>query len=1247
MSVKFTGQKQYSTTSNTLTTGQSRFTISFFYRFDGDPSVASNYFLFHRNYYSGPWGLIKYLGKGKNTVNFAFPLSSGARPNVDIDFEVGAVYYVALVFDQGIQRAYINAVPRTMGTATEVTGAGSGSRVPFSIGGCLGTGRPEVSYTIGSFEIAEGYALTQDGAIAIRDGRSSLFDLATIATRRVRWTLEGQDDGVATRAMAVVTPGAGGLLDSAGSLHLVSVSGTGSASYVPRLDWSPSAKSFPYIPTSGQWLGCRFSGKTTGAKTIPTMLNVIPTLKINGVDVGPLWRPYVPGYQWTSLISLPEGVTVKPEDVVTASAPDGWMTTNFGLAEGFSDAPVKNLAGRSSHGSDEIERTLRIGVNVTPSSISTENFQVAKNRAKTHDRFSNATHDSQGYPIFTPSATHMAAIMFCPDDNPVDATGYPGPLGLHAIGWSEKDPSNQGNFDFSEQDGYRTFDENFASVERLDLSNPGRIVDGKLVGKVRVFDIQKQPNAPKARRLVRLRLTSPPNKRPSYEDLDIRGPKDFTYQDGVPVVLDKSNPLGATNVLLDRLNGVGSVRAAEATIENMGSCSMCEPEHLTNGDDYRWGRYSFSRRVGIKQARPYDAAKSPYVYHLTEGSKYPVTLAARINAEQTTLQIAYDEANPVFAHLRLFIGSEIVRIDSIASGTLATGNTVTFNVSRGMASSSGAATVPASHAAGTIQAGYRFAFTALGMAGGNGNIMELVSDGPHNVWSGFNINWQGTWPTFTFEGGEQVNARQGRMIGWMTGPDRMCIGFGTQSAGVHNLSTTYDLNPTNCYAQCSVPHGGATLTPYEVLATMAGQLEDCDLFLNLPYAGTDDLYAEIARRIRDNYPAGRRIDLELALEAWNWYFTGFPVFSVLNRMLTGDPDVYPLLIKHTGRAKAIFRRVFGEHGRADEIRCLINVNSMAIGGITNILDMGRSQNPPVEIDDIATAPYISPASYAGDTETVIAMNRATTEQCIDLYTHCLIENASIDTGSYPEILKAQSARIAAYNAANGTRCELLGYEGGKEVLIPRYKVGTGSVSAINGSPAVVGTGTNFLKMFRAGDTIAISNVNYTIQVVTDDTHLTLATNYAGATGASLGWKLMVTNRDEKAYDMVFHPNWYIAEHDFYAMCQKGGYTRMNLFKYSGVYHYQAGVAIGYFQWSIWNHLYQESGRGDGSDGKKDNRRTVCMPGQPNTKLPTQNLFEENVSVCGQALKDWNREVYRNKRSNVIHVSSDSFDGAKL
>jgi hypothetical protein len=65
--------------------------------------------------------------------------------------------------------------------------------------------------------------------------------------------------------------------------------------------------------------------------------------------------------------------------------------------------------------------------------------------------------------------------------------------------------------------------------------------------------------------------------------------------------------------------------------------------------------------------------------------------------------------------------------------------------------------------------------------------------------------------------------------------------------------------------------------------------------------------------------------------------------------------------------------------------------------------------------------------------------------------------------------------------------------------------GPGTVAVTNGSVTVVGIGTTFKNNLVAGEPITIAGGGYTIQSVTDNTHLTLTTNYAGTTASGLAY----------------------------------------------------------------------------------------------------------------------------------------------
>lgn len=69
------------------------------------------------------------------------------------------------------------------------------------------------------------------------------------------------------------------------------------------------------------------------------------------------------------------------------------------------------------------------------------------------------------------------------------------------------------------------------------------------------------------------------------------------------------------------------------------------------------------------------------------------------------------------------------------------------------------------------------------------------------------------------------------------------------------------------------------------------------------------------------------------------------------------------------------------------------------------------------------------------------------------------------------------------------------------VIIPPKLQGT--IAVTNGSPNVTGTGTVFTTQLSAGSIILINGVSYTVASITNDTSLTLTTNYAGANASGI------------------------------------------------------------------------------------------------------------------------------------------------
>lgn len=119
-----------------------------------------------------------------------------------------------------------------------------------------------------------------------------------------------------------------------------------------------------------------------------------------------------------------------------------------------------------------------------------------------------------------------------------------------------------------------------------------------------------------------------------------------------------------------------------------------------------------------------------------------------------------------------------------------------------------------------------------------------------------------------------------------------------------------------------------------------------------------------------------------------------------------------------------------------------------------------------------------------------------------------------DTGSPLNLDGRPVLLVDSFRPRNGTNHTIFGnttdlfeYNTGTKVasyITPRYE--TGTVTATNGSPNLVGVGTLWLANMKTGDYISVGATGrrlmtdtwYKVLIVVDDTHITLSTNYVGA-----------------------------------------------------------------------------------------------------------------------------------------------------
>ncbi len=333
--------------------------------------------------------------------------------------------------------------------------------------------------------------------------------------------------------------------------------------------------------------------------------------------------------------------------------------------------------------------------------------------------------------------------------------------------------------------------------------------------------------------------------------------------------------------------------------------------------------------------------------------------------------------------------------------------------------------------------------------------------------------------------------------------------------------------------------------------------------MNIPLAATDAYVYDVALKILNNFPEGRRVYVELADEPWNWSFSEYDVCLFLSN-LAGVPNFYYYVVVRTGQIRTIFRNVFGS--RANEIYALVNNIWTGVSPWVEYTGIPTSEQISafpslqiaayygVTIDTHAAAPYINLDDSAA---TMLAWNNSNIQQMIDIFVHDMYYNQQ----GWPAWLAAHQALMAAYNATPAS---------------PNF----------NGA-----IGTCFLYGYECG----------------------FQTPPAG-----------ITNQISLSHDLTYDPNWLIIEQDFYALLQKSGFVNANVYSYS-IYYVTPN------NWGLYHWVNQPYGKGDGSDGKANNRLCLATPGYEYSKAATTNQDAVNVSVRGQAFLEWMQPSQGKKR----------------
>lgn len=947
------------------------------------------------------------------------------------------------------------------------------------------------------------------------------------------------------------------------------------------------------VTTSGKAIYGRIVGIADGRVAPLQAIATMPTVKVNGRDVGTPTTLVNTGEHEGFVLLLPEGVGIGQGDAVTLSAPEAWATVSNDFCVAMEGQPIEVCTGRSFVGTDSMERTLKLGFNfghlITPYwgvNAITKNLRVRIQRWE--GGVTGA--DANWYP--TRLSQESADAFFIEDNskNGIDGTGVPTPEGLYAVGWGRSSPVV---CSIVSRDADVT--------ERVDLANPG---NSRGQGLVRVFRVKRKPGAVRTNFSLALRITDR-TRAPRLTYLAIYGPGDFKWAANTPTVLEDVEDLAAPSAMMlyRTSSGLGTARFADGMLNFDNAANVCEPEHLLPESRFAWHGWVKNWRINYVQARPWTREGSPYIYSSLFGEPYPATLGQSLAAARPgaieTVEIPDAETAPVLEGLVLRAGAERMRVLSV-SGT-------TVKLERGSES-----TTPATHEAGPILVSGRHAVESLAsFAKQDKQVTELVTREPHRFRTGMHAYFEGDgWGAWTYSDGSKAQGGSTlhyyRYVALVTGPNTFVVVGGKAATRANvTLPAPVKLDPSRCFTDVHIPP--AFGMPYSAIARLAAD-RGADLYLNFTFGASDTLVDHIARIVRDNYPPGRRIYLEYINEPWNWAYVTSHSQATFNWLLGKVPEGgFLWQVRRTGQIHKRFAAVFEEVGRAGEVRSILNMQQGTARLVRQIVQQARSEKSP--IPDVAIAPY---TEFSHHPSIVKGLNVADLDQAVDLWIYNLVYGTKPITGSVTH-LKAHREAVNAVNKEFGTAVELHGYEGGVETAWPEV-----TTKLAQGASARDTTfQTTGASLFSPGQYLRIGSEWVRVRSISGKEVVVERARGGTAAAAYKAGAVLRNSWIESGRDLVYNPLFRIAEFDQFGLWQRY-FDSMTINGFA--LHFVSGAKL----WGMYHWLGQLPGRGDGSDGRFDNRTLLASPGYPSSKRVNQNQDLKAVSVRGQALIEWNQ-----------------------
>jgi len=730
-----------------------------------------------------------------------------------------------------------------------------------------------------------------------------------------------------------------------------------------------------------------------------------------------------------------------------------------------------------------------------------------------------------------------------------------------------------------------------------------------------------------------------PSGVPNYSDVVIYCPADWTPPATATPVTDLDTSLTAqlrpTKFVRDSMPNCGVVRFMDST----GSFQqVAEPEYMREVSDLYWGQDSkFFRDFRWTSFKSFDPTDTPYVYYhrpYPGAETYTATLASSIDAVQTTITISDAATAPVIQGSRLQIDSEWMRVVDV-SGT-------TVTVARGCVG-----TTAASHSSGTITVGWRLPIaSASSIYSADAVAVDITCDQPHGLRSGMwcadpdkidmNPLARGT-VTLAAPASAGDTSITLTASDWTYITTGMYIQFGSDppfrlaSANSGTGVCTLDYPLAKSYSSGTV---GATMacgvwtvsTDGTTHAWSPNQAVSCWLHV----LGANRLLCHFYVKL------GGKPGLVVGTQTWDQTPAG-----------SGAGDASQV---HWKQPISLYPYEYPPRVSAQAPGCIhwINIPPLASDDLVWEIARRTRDNLPSGaghkvVVELANEVWNLSFAFNGLYNAENRLSGGFIDNWVDPWilrtkaVHQIVKDVFAATGHDAPVLLSLPFQTGAI-AKPLIRARALGVDVDVCSSAPYYKPAyTATACAVFEASDDDQCIDAWLFDFECNATTGEGKNLRDVDSVSRTTHETLTgrplqyITYEGGFTSMLPLPPNGTN-DVSVYangvtrnlDLSYNPTLYLAMQDMLSACQRWGLNGFNFFthcQWPGKVSY--GNGFYHEMWGLTPYHGQPAGRGDGSDGKADNRLCLATPGKANTKGRFQNYHGTNVSVRLQALLDWN------------------------